>query len=384
MRKVAVIGGGASGLAAAISAARAGAEVTIYEQKDRVGQKILATGNGRCNLTNTAIVPEDYNAPYFVTGILSKYGPQEIRNWFAHLGLLTFEEREGRVYPLTNTATSVLDVLRLAVERLGVTVECNHPVSNLDEIDTDRHIVATGGGSGLLGKSGHVIEPFHPILCSLATDRKPIRGLSGIRARVQVNVYATGTTAGEPFASEYGEVLFRDYGLSGVVIFDMSRYAQPQDLISLDFLPGLNEDETLSLLEQHLDILVGESLTGDVPSYQELLCGMFQSRVADAILRMSGVKPSARVERDMLAKVAMACNDFRIEVAGVGDAKHAQVTRGGAAISEFDADTLESLVTPGVYACGEALDVDAKCGGYNLHWAWASGIVAGQAAASEE
>ena len=242
MRKVAVIGGGASGLAAAISAARAGAEVTIYEQKDRVGQKILATGNGRCNLTNTAIVPEDYNAPYFVTGILSKYGPQEIRNWFAHLGLLTFEEREGRVYPLTNTATSVLDVLRLAVERLGVTVECNHPVSNLDEIDADCHIVATGGGSGLLGKSGHVIEPFHPILCSLATDRKPIRGLSGIRARVQVNVYATGTTAGEPFASEYGEVLFRDYGLSGVVIFDMSRYAQPQDLISLDFLPGLNED----------------------------------------------------------------------------------------------------------------------------------------------
>ena len=399
MRHVAVIGGGAAGLAAAIAAAQAGARVTVHEARERVGQKLLATGNGRCNLTNTGVVPAAYNAPAFVAPALAQHGCEETRAWFAQLGLLTVEEREGRVYPLSNTANSVLDVLRAACERLGVQVLTGQRVQRIADVaaGADAVVVACGGGSMLLETAGHALVPAQPALCSLACDVQPLRGLAGVRAKAQVSVLAgaaagtAGTSvapAGGPAADvpgavrfrEVGEVQFKDYGVSGVVVFDASRFARPGDVLVLDFMPQLAQEELAALLAQRLQALAA----GDAaPTYEQLLCGMWHTRVNAAVLRAAGCKSSAPANAAALAGVAQAAKGLRTQVKGPGDVKHAQVTRGGAALAQFDAATLQSRLQPGLYAAGEALDVDGRCGGYNLHWAWASGRVAGACAAGE-
>ena len=419
MRHVAVIGGGAAGLAAAMAAAQAGARVTVHEARERVGQKLLATGNGRCNLTNTGVAPAAYNAPAFVAPVLAQHGCEEMRAWFAQLGLLSVEEREGRVYPLSNTANSVLDVLRGACARLGVQVLTGQRVQGIADVaaSADAVVVACGGGSMLLETAGHALVPAQPVLCSLACDARPLRGLAGVRAKAQVSVLAGGegtvsaagteapgraaaigadaaaessadvASAGSSGAAgaagavrfcEAGEVQFKDYGVSGVVVFDASRFARPGDVLALDFMPQLAQEELAALLVQRLQALAAD---GAAPTYEQLLCGMWHTRVNAAVLRAAGCKPSASAQAAELPGIAQTAKGLRTQVKGPGDVKHAQVTRGGAELAQFDAATLQSRLQPGLYAAGEALDVDGRCGGYNLHWAWASGRVAGEYAA---
>ena len=380
MGQVVILGGGAAGLTAAISAAQEGADVKIFEMSARVGQKILATGNGRCNLTNMQLGPADYNAPEFVAPTLDAWGPERMRAWFEHFGLLTVEEREGRVYPLSNMANSVLDVLRLACQRLGVRTIINSKVSNVDGVKADAVVVASGGGSTLLESAGHTLVPFTPVLCSLKTDIEPIRGLSGVRANAEVSVLAEGDPASVR-ARERGEVQFKDYGVSGIVIFNLSRVAQEGDVLVIDLLPDMTEDEVVRLLEERAKAFASDTSQGTPPTHEELLCGMFHSRVNMCVLREAQVKSTARADEDGMRKIAHVCKNIRLRVKGPGDVKHAQVTRGGAALDEFDAATLESKLHSKVFAAGEALDIDGRCGGYNLHWAWASGIVAGASAA---
>ena len=411
MRHVAVIGGGAAGLAAAIAAAQAGARVTVHEARERVGQKLLATGNGRCNLTNTGVAPAAYNAPAFVAPALARHGCEETRAWFAQLGLLTVEEREGRVYPLSNTANSVLDVLRNACDRLGVRVLTGQRVQRIADVaaSADAVVVACGGGSTLLAGAGHALVPAQPVLCSLACDVQPLRGLAGVRAKAQVSVLA-GAAADTVRFCEAGEVQFKDYGVSGVVVFDASRFARPGDVLALDFMPQLAQEELAALLAQRLQALAaggvatggglagaasggpavacgsaadGSAVGGVPPTYEQLLCGMWHTRVNAAVLRAADCRPSAPADAAALAGIARAAKGLRTQVKGPGDVKHAQVTRGGAALAQFDAATLQSRLQSGLYAAGEALDVDGRCGGYNLHWAWASGRVAGTCAAGE-
>lgn len=347
----------------------------------RVGQKILATGNGRCNLTNMQLSPADYNAPEFVAPTLAEFPPEKIRAWFEHFGLLTREEREGRVYPLSNMANSVLDVLRLACQRLGVRTIINSKVNNVDGVKADAVVVASGGGSTLLQSAGHPLVPFSPVLCSLKTDIEPIRGLAGVRAFAQVSVMRREEGEVQLVAREKGEVQFKDYGVSGVVVFDLSRVALPDDWLSLDLLPDMAEEEVVALLQRRIEAFAEDTADGARPSYEELLTGMFHSRVSMCILREAKVKPTARVSEEGLSQIARLCKDIRLGVKGPGDVRHAQVTRGGARLDEFDAKTLESRIHPHLFAAGETLDVDGRCGGFNLHWAWASGIVAGRNAA---
>ena len=394
MKHVLVIGGGAAGLVAALAASRGGARVTVLEAAERVGRKLLATGNGRCNLTNMQVTPSAYNCPAFVEPALATWTPQRVRGFFRELGLLTFEEREGRVYPCSNTATSVLDVLRLGCRCAGVEIVCGFDAVGISERDsifavTDAKgnvrrgqavVVATGGATRLLGACGHELAPFSPVLCSLKTDTDVFRGLSGLRVQAQVSAYEHGDAA-EPFARESGEVLFRDYGLSGIVIFDMSRMVGEGMVLSLDLLPDMDAGEVGTWLHGRMEALTGGNDPTAV-SYEDLLTGTFHSRVAACVLRAAGCRPSAQAEAGDLGRIARACKDLRTTVHGVGDAKHAQVTRGGARVDAFDAQTLESRQVPGLHAVGETLDVDARCGGYNLHWAWASGLVAGAHAAS--
>ena len=371
---VAVIGGGAGGLCAAIAAGRAGADVVIFEQANRVGKKLLKTGNGRCNLSNMEVTPDDYNHPDFVEPTLREYFCEELLDFFGSLGLWTVTDEEGRVYPRSDTAASVLDVLRLECEEMEVGERCSMEITGIapqghgfyltartgETFFVDRVIVATGGGTSLLRPLGHKMVPFSPILCPLKTDAESIRGLTGLRCACCAELIRRGKSV----YAEDGEILFRDFGVSGILALNLSRHALPGDTLSLDLLPELSFDDLKTRLQQQR---MRRGFDAD------LFTGIFHRRLGEAIAR--------RAKSDDPAELARIIKDYRLSVLGPGDTQHAQVTRGGADIAEFDPETMESRRVPGLYAVGEALDIDGACGGYNLHWAFASGLRAGRSAA---
>ena len=369
--QVAVVGGGAGGLAAAIAAAEGGASVKICERANRVGKKLLKTGNGRCNLTHQDVRAEDYNCPDFVAPVLEQTDTAALLDFFRGLGLWTVTDAEGRVYPRSDTAASVLDVLRLRCGKLGVEECCSCEVAGIGRrrgawllrfadggsAEADRVIVASGGGTRLTAALGIPQRPFAPVLCPLKTDVRPIRGLSGLRARCVVTLEREGRA----LCAEAGEVLFRDYGLSGIVILNMSRLARAGDVLALDLLPEWEEAALSAALRSRRQDC-GE---------QELLTGVFHRRLGEALLRL------APGDTDALARYIKR---FPLTVEGAADTANAQVTRGGAAVESFDPATLQCRDWEGLYVIGEALDVDGRCGGYNLHWAFASGLAAGRSA----
>ncbi len=307
--------------------------------------------------------------------------------------MLTRADDEGRVYPTTNVAGSVLDVLRLECAQLGVEVRCGFEATDISEepgstgftvtsrdgetVRGDAVVVTTGGGTTLLADVGHAMVERTPVLGPIKTEAEPIRGLSGVRVRCAATllVGADGDNAGgDAVATERGELLFRDYGVSGIMIFDLSRYLQKGSVISIDYFPDIAADELESMISQRCVSLASRTA-------ETFFVGMLHDRVARAVLRAAGVAPDTPAEKLPQARLVARLKDFRLTVLGMGDARQAQVTRGGASVSEFDPDTMASLRVAGLFAAGEVLDVDGRSGGFNLHWAWASGIVAGEAAA---
>lgn len=383
--RVAIVGGGAAGLVAAITAARMGAAVTLLEAGSRVGQKILASGNGRCNLTNTGVAPEAYNAPEFVAPVLAGHGCEDVLAFFGDIGLLTYADDEGRVYPVTNAANSVLDVLRLEYAHLGVAERFGFEVARIEHgdgafivrsregeaVDADAVIVASGGGRSVLEGLGHAIEPLWPALVPLTTDTRAIRGLSGVRVRCAASVL---DDSGAALATERGELLFRDYGVSGIMVLDLSRVALPGHTLSLDFFPDIGDAEMQQLL-------AGRAGSLGWRSAGTFFTGMLHTRVGQAVLRVAEMPPDTAASSLDTSALARLLKDFRLPVTGTGDPAQAQVTRGGVRLEGFDPVTMASRMVPGVFAAGEVLDIDGRCGGFNLHWAWASGIVAGRNAA---
>lgn len=386
--RVAIVGGGAAGLVAAIAAARAGAHVTVLEGGPRVGRKILVSGNGRCNLSNLGVAPEAYNNPLFVSPVLAAFTCEGIRSFFGELGVLTYADDEGRVYPITGAANSVLDVLRLECAHLGVREQCGFDVARVEPVggsgthalfspegeraEAEAVVVATGGGGSLLAGLGHTQTPYSPGLVPLVTDPVPIRGLSGVRVRCRASLI---DVAGQTRAAERGELLFRDYGVSGIMILDLSRAYVEGCLLSIDFFPDVDHSAMEQLLTERREALGWRTAS-------RFFDGMLHTRVGQAVLREAEVAQDAPASTLDVAQLAAIVKGFRLEVTGLGDAAQAQVTRGGASVAVFSSETLASRVLPGVYAAGEVLDVDGRCGGFNLHWAWASGIVAGRAAAT--
>lgn len=375
-RRVAVIGGGAGGLCAAIAAGQAGADVQIFEQANRVGKKLLKTGNGRCNLSNTHVSPEHYNRPDFVAPVLADMPCDALRSFFGSLGLWTVADEEGRVYPRSDTAASVLDVLRLGCEALGVAERCSAEIAAIapqgrgftltartgEKFFADRVIAAAGGGTSLLRPLGHKMVPFSPILCPLKTDTESIRGLTGLRCACRAELIRRGKSV----YTEEGEILFRDFGVSGILALNLSRHALPGDTLSLDLLPELSLEALAAKLSAQ------KALRG---ADADLFTGIFHRRLGEAVAR--------RAKSGEISELARIIKNYRLSVLGPGDTQHAQVTRGGADVSEFDSETMESRRVPGLYAVGEALDIDGACGGYNLHWAFASGLRAGRSAARD-
>lgn len=407
MARIAIVGGGAAGLISAIEAARRGVEAVVFESADRVGKKILATGNGRCNMGNAFVSGGDYNRPAFVDDVLQALPPDEVAAFFADAGLLAFEEDEGRIYPYSNKATTVLDTLRLCMDEAGVEVRCGCAVRAVEPVDGcdgwsvllsdgvcerfDAVVVSVGGApaKGLVPDDIKYI-PTHPVLAALKTDTSSIKGLSGIRVRARLYLDAEPADLRDAwmdvvdpdYEADYegpetnGEVLFRDYGISGIAAFDMSRHARPGQMVFIDLLPDLDP-------QHKVDFIWDQVISHPSRSAAQILSGMLPSRVARAVAAAAGLDPDEPIVAEQEAVVlAMATESFGLTVKGVADPKQAQVMRGGYAVKAFDAATMECKKHPGLFVAGEALDIDGRCGGFNLHWAWTSGMLAGRSAAA--
>lgn len=413
MKKVGIIGGGASGLMAALSAAKASKEagqetkIIIFEQADRVGKKILATGNGRCNLTNMGAEKENYHgeAPDFVTTALSEVPPAKIRGLFEKLGVLTMEENEGKVYPRCEQATAVLDALRWALEKENIEITVNAFVTQVQPLHdgfrilfregksetVDAVIVATGGmaapqfGGGVSGYEmlealGHQRTKLMPALVQVKTDTTLVKSLKGMKIQGSAAVLANGRVK----KRENGEILFTEYGLSGPPLFSLSRAvneANGQEVfISLDIFPKWPEGKVLASLKER------RANHGE-RTLENFLAGMVQKRLGQVLLKASGILPLSRraetLTDEELEALTRTFKDWRILAGGTLSWRQAQVTAGGIRTRDFDPMTLASKKVPHLYATGEVLDIDGDCGGYNLQWAWASGLLAGQAAVKE-
>lgn len=398
--RAAVIGAGASGMTAALTAARLGHEVTLYERQARVGRKLMATGNGRCNLTNTGAGPSNYHgeAPDFVRPALEAFPSEAALDFFRGLGLLAREEWGGRVYPLSNSANSVVDVLRQALDAAGVELIAGDRVRELrragsgysvttesgDKRSFDAVVVACGGLAGeklgggrdgyeLLKALGHTRTALRPALVQITTEPMYPRSLKGIKADCALRVLSRGRL----LASSCGELLFTETGVSGPAAFDVSRaVSEAGDAkmeLEIDFLRDYTSEEVLAHLQNRV------KTAPELPA-SELLTGSVHNRLGRMLIKYADVEAvaplSALSERE-LRTVAAACKRFKLPVRGTEGFANAQVTAGGIRTSEFDPRTLESRLCPRLFACGEVLDIDGDCGGYNLQWAWSSGVLAG-------
>ena len=399
METVIVIGGGASGILAALTAAEnKNRHVLLLERQQRIGRKLLATGNGRCNLTNTGAAPENYHGenPSFALPALEAFPPSAALDFFHGLGLLTQEEEGGRVYPLSNSANSVLDVLRFALDRAGVEQRCSALVKNVrrekqgftlelenESLHADKLILACGGAAGAklggvmdgyqLAKAlGHKRTGLHPALVQLTTDPEYPRALKGVRVPCALRLKRKAFL----LARARGELQFTETGVSGPAAFDISRAAATGGeglSLHIALLPQ-SAGELKELLRRRREQYP------ELPA-SEMLTGMLHNRLGRMVVKYAGLgaaAPLSSLTEDDLDRLASACLDFTLPVTGTEGFDNAQVTDGGLRTSDFDPRTLQSRLIPGLFACGELLDVDGDCGGYNLQWAWASGRLAGR------
>lgn len=385
MKTIAVIGGGASGIAASITAADCGAHVCLLEAGKRIGHSIMVSGNGRCNWSNSRVDAADYTNAGFVAQAFGACSPSQVREWFADLGLVWLEEADGRLYPQANKSSSVLDVLRFALDERGVRVECEHPVARVSPAGAtwsvvfedgssrrfDAAVVACGGGiSQSLLPEGFRFTSRKPRLCGMRTDRVAVKGLDNIRVKAEMALRDTG---GSILAKERGEVQFRPYGVSGIVAFNLSRFATVGDTLEIDLLPECGEASLNDEMRRRMRRFPRRSA-------EQLLAGMVLPAVARAVLRQAGCKADAALQETDACCLCESLKRFRLTVEGFEEAG-AQVRQGGVAVQQVDPATMQVRRHAGLFVTGEALDVDGPCGGYNLHWAWTSGLLAGAAAA---
>lgn len=400
--KIVIIGGGASGMAAAIKAKQTNnnAQVIVLEKMDRVGKKLLATGNGRCNYSNLNTSPRDYygQQPHFVNYALKEFTVDYTVNFFNNMGVFPREESQGRLYPFSGQASAVLDALRCEMERLGVQVLTNALVKGVDikkggfkinlsdrVINCNKLIIACGGcaspklgsdGSGftLLKALGHNITALSPALVQMKTKPEQIKGLSGIR----VPCNATLIYKDRVIANEYGEVQFTDYGLSGIAVFQLSLAYKKGVIVSLDFMEEYP-------LKNVFDILWARRTCLEHLTMENYFNGLLNKRIGNIIARSCGIEKLsykiADLDKDTVWRIAGCIKDMRFDIIGLKGFENAQATAGGVDTREFNSETMESRIINGLYCCGEIFDVVGSCGGYNLQWAWSSGMLAGKNAA---
>ncbi len=396
---VAVVGGGASGLMAARYAAREGSRTLLLEGGPKPGKKLLSTGNGRCNLSNTDISPDHYRGDRSGTAqILARFPAAAAPAAFADLGLLCRTDDQGRVYPNSLQAAAVLRALWSGCQEAGVRLCCDFPVTAISRragtfalggpagtCQAQRVVLACGGraaprlscpagGYDLLRRLGHTVTPLVPALVPLRTSSRVAGALKGVRCRGR----AVLLSQGEPVYAESGEVLFGEGQLSGICVFDLSARLSGcrEPVVALDLLEDFSPEKILAYLE---------NLRENRPSLSawELFSGALPLRLGQEVCRSAGLdreKTLSNLSVGELERAVRTVKAFSFPITGPGSWDNAQVTAGGADLTEFDPTTLESRRVPGLYVTGELLNVDGDCGGYNLHWAWATGVLAGRAA----
>ena len=394
-----IVGGSASGLVAAINAKylHPNISLVIFEKNQRLGKKILATGNGRCNLTNVHALEHEYINYDFAKYSLNKYCPTKIIDFFSMLGLLTYTDEKGRVYPRSNNASSVLDALRFEIEKLNIDVILDYTVDKVtftdkfiinDEFICDKLIIATGGkssssqgsdGSGYkIAKSlGHSITPLYPALVPLNSRPELVRSLKGVRA---TNTFLTVSDSITESKSE-GEILFTDNGVSGIAAMELASMAEKilrngnKPLLNIDFLPELSLEELKKYLNYTIIHKQGQSM-------DNLLTGILPKQIGIQILKSCNIYYGGAVISDfsdnMISEIVKSIKCFSLEITGTKGFANSQVTCGGINCKEIDKETMKSLLVDNLYFCGEIIDVDGRCGGFNLQWAFASGLTAGE------
>ena len=399
--KVLVIGGGASGMMAAVTAAEKGADVTLLEKKEQLGKKILVTGNGKCNYGNLLTGPSDYRGHdrALIRSVLKAYPVEKSIDWFESSGMLSMSRREY-LYPASQNAATVVTILKRRLKEAGVEVVTDCYVSRISEISeagagfkaftsrgeftADKLILACGSEAGVtderafnaygfLTSFGHYVYPALPALVPLFSDS----GLESIWDGVRVIAAVTYREN-----REEGEIQLTKKGISGIPVFQLSRYIA-EDLrlrpafVTIDFLPNYEEEALIGYLTE---------LKGTKRAEQdgyEVLTGWLPKKLAEAFSRQDSTflrKKTGDYSEADAGKLVGMVKDFRLRITGTDDLRAAQTITGGADTTEFSAQ-LESLLVPGLYVTGELLDVDGRCGGYNLHFAFATGYIAGMNAA---
>lgn len=411
---VAVIGGGAAGMMAAIEAARAGAIVTLIEKNAQLGKKLATTGNGRCNYTNLDMgdrIGGKFRGfhPEFAVEALDVLPPEAVLDWFREIGVEP-RFRGSYVYPNSDQASAVVDALREELHRLSVKVHHNAEVKSVQRVDdayfliqctdavvkADHVILAAGskaapktGSNGdgyfIARKLGHRIVPYVPALCGIRCAGDAFKALAGIRTEAALELVVDGHCVDR----EAGELQLVDYGISGIPVFQLSRYAAyalqegRKAAVYINFLPGFTEeaedpkDQALQLFRQRQQRLAGRKM-------ESFFTGLLHQKLGQLLLRMANVRPElpvAELSEKQLRSLASLSVRFKAECVEMNGFQQAQVVAGGVDTSEVDPRTMASRLVPGLYFAGEVFDIDGICGGYNLQWAWASGFVAGRHAA---
>ena len=401
--EIAVIGGGASGLMAAITAKKSGKEVIILERKDRILKKVLITGNGRCNITNVNANISNYFGKNIssVENILNRFTPQDTMDFFNELGIVCNEENRGKVYPLSGQASSVVDALRFEAEKLGIKIETEFYVRKIEKdgfkfkiysedkkkIEAGRVILAAGGqsypelgsnGSGfeLAKELGHSVTKLSPSIVQLKTEKNQVKGLQGIKTDVAVTAYGDN----KKICTYDGELLFTDYGISGNVVFNIS-FVMPlykNVEFEIDFMKKFDYNELYEMLKERKKTMSHLTM-------ENYFNGMINKKLGQFLSKVSGIEKLSKPVKDLndsdIRKLCTVLKKYRVKILETTGFKNAQVTAGGVSLDEVNTETLESKIVKGLYFSGEVLDVYGECGGFNLQWAWASGHIAGENAA---
>ncbi len=395
------VGGCAAGLVAAINAKRLHPKlnIAVIEKNPRAGKKLLATGNGKCNLTNLEALNHSYKNKRFAEFAMNSYPPERVISFFESLGLLTYADSEGRVYPRSNTASSVLDALRFEAEKLGIAMICDTPVKEVvkkngvfvinGEYETQKILLATGGkasptqgsdGSGYpIAKSlGHSITLLYPSLVPLTVKGDLVKTAKGIRARAVKLTLENGKV----LKDTEGEILFTENGLSGIASMELASAAEEslngekvKTFTHVDFVPDLTFEDVYSHLK-NVRKIKGEC------SCEALLVGFLPKQIGVMICKAEKLynpdKTISSFTDSELKKIAASVKNLVFEVSGTKGFANAQVTSGGVRVKEINPETMESFICKGLYFAGEIIDVDGGCGGFNLQWAWASGLLVGE------
>ncbi len=409
MKDIVIVGGGASGLFASIvlkDALKEQVKVTIVERLERVGKKILATGSGKANFTNQSIKGTKYNQPSFVNKLFKRFGYKETIEYFNKIGLKATVLTEGRAYPKSENASSLLDVMRNKIRDFGIDEKCNFEVKRIThannkytvestrglKIIADYVILATGGkATPILGSNGtgyHLakmlkmkVTDLMPGLVGIKTDENAVKGLEGVRVKARVNLYAKRYK--ESVWESFGEIQFKQDSVSGIVIMDMATQIARYELskryhishFNLDLYPDMTYDElVMDLIHRKEELLKY--------SNANFLIGLFHKMLCNNILKRARVEVAGYVEnltKKDIERIAKVIKEFQIVYKDLDSFDKAQVTVGGIDIAEVVPETLESRKNAGLYICGELLDIDGDCGGFNLQWAWTSAYIASNA-----